>query len=68
MRDAARPSYTMIAVCGGPSTPPPPRLTLVPNEPVPVPIEAEPEGTAAQGLLVAMPAVQVSEGDGGFTF
>jgi hypothetical protein len=46
-----------------------PHLTLVPNQPVSPPIEAESDG-AADRLLVAVsavPALQVWEGEGGFT-
>jgi hypothetical protein len=47
--------------------PPPPRLTLVPNEPVSAAVEAESDGTAAERLLVAVAAEQVWEGEGGFS-
>jgi hypothetical protein len=42
----------------------PARLTLVPNEPVPPAIE---DGAAEERLLVAVSAVQVWEGEGGFS-
>jgi hypothetical protein len=45
----------------------PPRLTLVPNESVPTPIETESEGRAVERLLAAVAAEQVWEGEGGFT-
>jgi hypothetical protein len=45
----------------------PPRLTLVPNEPVPMAIEAAPDAPAVERLLVPVAAEQVWEGEGGFT-
>jgi hypothetical protein len=45
----------------------PPRLTLVPAEPLRPPDEAEWDGAAERRLLFAVSAVQVWEGEGGFT-
>ena len=50
----------------GPRTTPP-RLTLVPNEPVSAALEVESDGTAVERLLVAVAAEQVWEGEGGFS-
>ena len=44
----------------------PPRLTLVPNEPVSAALEAESDGAAGQRLLVAVAAEQVVVGEGRF--
>jgi hypothetical protein len=46
---------------------PAPKLTLVPNDSVPAPFEAESEGRAVKRLLAAVAAEQVREGEGGFT-
>jgi hypothetical protein len=43
----------------------PPRLTLVPNEPIRAKIEAAPKRFAAERLLVAVAAVGVSDEAGG---
>jgi hypothetical protein len=45
----------------------PARLTLVPNESVRPQIEAQSDGAAEERLLVALSAVQVWEGEGGFS-
>jgi hypothetical protein len=45
----------------------PARLTLVPNESVRPQIEAETDGAAEERLLVAVSAVHVWEGEGGFS-
>ena len=44
-----------------------PRLRLVSKEPVPPAIEAEPDAAGARRLLAAVAAVQVWEGEGGYT-
>jgi len=45
----------------------PARLTLVPNESARPRIEAETDGTAEERLLVAVSAVHVWEGEGGYS-
>jgi hypothetical protein len=45
----------------------PPRLALVPNEPVAAPLEPESEGAAVERLLVAVAAERVSEGEDGLS-
>ena len=52
----------------GPQTKSPPRLTLVPSEPIPSATEAEAKSAAAERLLVAVAAEQLWEGEGGSTF
>jgi len=52
----------------GPQTKSPPRLTLVPSEPIPSVTEAEAKSAAAERLLVAVAAEQLWEGEGGRTF
>ncbi len=49
---------------GGPRTP---SLRLVSNEPVPPAIEAESDVAGTRRLLAAVAAVQVWEGEGGYT-
>jgi hypothetical protein len=49
------------------SSPRTPTLRLVPNEPVPPAIEAELDMAGAGRLLAAVAAVQVWEGEGGYT-
>lgn len=44
-----------------------PRLTLVPNESDPASVGAESDGPELEGLLLAVAAEQVWEGEGGFT-
>jgi hypothetical protein len=44
-----------------------PQLTLVPNEPVSAPLEAESDAAGVQTLLEAVSAEQVWEGEGGFS-
>jgi hypothetical protein len=45
----------------------PPKLTLVPNESLRPQIEADSDEAAEERLLVAVSAVQVWEGEGGFS-
>ena len=45
----------------------PQRLTLVPREPLPADVETESDASAMEGLLFAVAAEQVWEGEGGFT-
>jgi len=52
----------------GPQTKSPPRLTLVPSEPIPSATEAEAKRAGAERLLVAVAAEQLWEGEGGRTF
>ena len=52
----------------GPQTKSPPRLTLVPSEPIPSLTEAEVTSAAGERLLVAVAAEQAWERDGGRTF
>jgi hypothetical protein len=51
----------------GPQKKSPPRLTLVPSEPIPSATEAEAKSGAGERLLVAIAAAQVWEGEGGRT-
>jgi len=51
-----------------PQTKSPPRLTLVPSEPIPLWTETEATSGAAERLLVAVAAEQLWEGEGGRTF
>jgi hypothetical protein len=45
----------------------PPKLSLVPNEPLPAATEAESEAAGTERLLAAVAAVQVWEDEGGFS-